>query len=311
VTAHTTAPPSSTGASSTSPALLALRTGLSALSWVAPPLAGRAALHLFGMPQRHPAPRREQTLLAEAAAFTVPFEERELAAWSWGEGPAVLLVHGWSGRGAQLGALVDPIVALGLRAVTFDLPAHGQSGGARSNLFEAAAAVRAVAERVGPLAGLVAHSFGAAASSLAFHDGLAAGRAVYIAPTAHLEQGTASFRARLGVGRRVETALRDALARRFGAHLFRDLAIEALAPGFTVPLLVIHDREDREVPFSEGAAVAGSWPGARLLATQGLGHSRILWHPGVVEETVRFLRGPQPAADGPVREVREALAHAR
>jgi pimeloyl-ACP methyl ester carboxylesterase len=301
MTRKSPASPSTAGAPAVSPLLLAVRTGLDALSWVAPPLAGRVALRLFATPQRYPAPRREQTVLAEAAAFTVPVAGRNLAAWSWGTGPAVLLVHGWSGRGAQLGALVDPLVAAGRRVVTFDLPAHGQSAGERSSLFDAAAAIRAVAQRVGPLAGLIAHSFGAAATSLALHDGLEVERAVYIAPTGHLEQGLASFRSRLGVGRRAEAALHGELSRRFGAHLFRDLAIESLGPTLTVPLLVIHDRDDREVPFSEGTAIAGAWPGARLTATRGLGHNRILWNPGVVEETVRFLHPPtaRPAASAP------------
>jgi pimeloyl-ACP methyl ester carboxylesterase len=271
-----------------------LRTGLDTLAWVAPKAAGDSALRLFGTPQRFAEPRREQTLRQEGTPFQVPFRGLSLDACSWGAGPAVLLVHGWSGRAGQLGALVEPLAAEGFRVVAFDLPAHGRSGDSRSTLYEAAEAVRAVADAVaaqsGPLRAVVAHSFGAAATSLALHDGLAAGAAVYIAPTGHIEQGIASFVAKLGLGERSAAALRRSLERQYGQGIWRELAVETVAEGLRLPCLVIHDVDDREVPFSEGESVVRAWAGARLLATRGLGHNRILWNPGVVEAAVAFVR---------------------
>jgi len=57
------------------------------------------------------------------------------------------------------------------------------------------------------------------------------------------------------------------------------------------PMLVIHDREDREVPFSEGRRHVLNWPGARLQATRGLGHRRLLEDPAVIEAAVDFISG--------------------
>lgn len=276
-----------------------LRTGIDALAWVAPRAAGDAGLRLFGTPQRFAEPRREVTLREDGTSFQVPFRGLALDACSWGAGPAVLLIHGWSGRAGQLGALVAPLVAEGFRVVAFDLPAHGRSGGSRSTLYEAAEAVRAVADAVaarfssdrsGPLRAVIAHSFGAAAASLAFHDGLTAGAAVYIAPTGHVEQGIASFVAKLGLGRRAAAALRRSLERQYGEGIWRELAVETVAEGLRLPCLVIHDVEDREVPFREGESVVRAWAGARLVATRGLGHNRILWNPGVVDAAVTFVR---------------------
>lgn len=268
-----------------------LRAGLDALARVAPRRAGDAALNLFGKPLRLPEPRREVTLREDGTSFQVPFRGLSLDACSWGSGPAVLLVHGWSGRAGQLGALVAPLVAEGHRVVAFDLPAHGRSGGSRSTLYEAAAAVQAVADaESGPLRGVIAHSFGAAAVSLALHQGLAAGAAVYISPTGHIEQGIASFVSRLGIGARAAAALCRSLERGYGVDIWRELSAEALLPGLRLPALVIHDVDDREVPFSEGESIVRAWPGARLVATRGLGHHRILWNPGVVDAAVGFVR---------------------
>jgi len=55
------------------------------------------------------------------------------------------------------------------------------------------------------------------------------------------------------------------------------------------PALVIHDRTDRSVSVTDGAAVAAAWPGARLIVTTGLGHNRILRSPEVIAEAVDFI----------------------
>jgi hypothetical protein len=51
----------------------------------------------------------------------------------------------------------------------------------------------------------------------------------------------------------------------------------------------VHDRDDAEVPFSDAEEIVRSWPGARLHATAGLGHRRILSDPGVTTSLGRFM----------------------
>jgi pimeloyl-ACP methyl ester carboxylesterase len=64
-----------------------------------------------------------------------------------------------------------------------------------------------------------------------------------------------------------------------------DLAAKAGTP----PLLVVHDRDDRQLPWADSAALVDRWPQARLVTTQGLGHSRLLADRVVHEEVVRFV----------------------
>jgi pimeloyl-ACP methyl ester carboxylesterase len=58
----------------------------------------------------------------------------------------------------------------------------------------------------------------------------------------------------------------------------------------TTPALIIHDRDDPDVPYAHGEEIANAWPGAQLVATAGLGHRAILRDPDVVRRTVEFLR---------------------
>src|SRR5689334_4455814 len=101
---------------------------------VSPTLASELALRAFLTPQRAPRPERERALLEVARPLPISAGGLPLAAWSWGGEDreprgTVLLVHGWAGRGAQLGSLVAPLVNAGRRVVTWDAPAHGDSPG--------------------------------------------------------------------------------------------------------------------------------------------------------------------------------------
>jgi pimeloyl-ACP methyl ester carboxylesterase len=68
-----------------------------------------------------------------------------------------------------------------------------------------------------------------------------------------------------------------------------EMRANTIAPRMSTPLLVIHDRDDKEVPFDVGRHIAESWPNAELVATEGLGHQRILRDEGVRDLAVSFV----------------------
>src|SRR5262245_10956778 len=78
-----------------------LRAGARTLSALAPETAARLAERWFLTPPRHRRPAAEVALLERAHARPLFAGGRRLAMWKWGRGPAVLLAHGWGGRGSQ------------------------------------------------------------------------------------------------------------------------------------------------------------------------------------------------------------------
>jgi len=265
-----------------------VRTGNRALSALAPALAARLAGWLFTTPSRPRRPALEVELLATARARPMQVGARRIETWMWGTGPNVLLVHGWGGRGAQLGALVGPLVARGFSVVTFDAPGHGASDAGMVTIPEITRAIRAVAESRGPLAAIVAHSVGATATVRALWEGLEAGAVVLVGPAADLVTPALRFSETFGFSRDV----RERMHRRIEQRVGRSWSVfdtVALAPALVAPLLVIHDRGDAEIPWQHGAAIARAWRGAEMLMTEGLGHRRILRDPDVVAAAVAFV----------------------
>ena len=257
---------------------------------------------------RRERPEEERALLESARSFRIPSAQGALAAWRWGEGPLVLLVHGWNGRGSQLGAFVEPLVRGGYSVVTLDAPGHGDSPGHRSSLLDFASAIEATVEAVRPLGaplhGVIAHSMGGPATILAAHrtlhaadtslerdqrdGGLPFRRFALVAPPTDVRDFIRSFSTRVGLGGAMEERLQRRIEARFGTRL-ADLHAPEMAREFRAPLLVLHDEQDREVPVERGRTLAAAWPGGRIEETRGLGHVRILRDEGVVRRIVGFL----------------------
>ena len=268
--------------------LAPLRWVLRHLGAVAPKTTGKIGLRLFRTPHPHPTPRREKQWLESAERFEVEIAGETFAAWSWGEGPIILLVHGWEGRGSQMGAFARPLVDAGFRVVTFDGPAHGASSGKLASVPQFATAIRGLTQRIGPLHGIVTHSFGGAATAWAMRHGLEVDRLVFIAPPADLDEYMDYFCDLLGLTDRVRQELTGTMEKRFDL-LWEEVCRAILQPQADTPLLVIHDREDRDSAFTNGESVAGAWPDSQFFATTGLGHRRILRSPDVVAKAVSFL----------------------
>jgi pimeloyl-ACP methyl ester carboxylesterase len=272
---------------------------------IAPHWVENLALKKFRTPRKHRRPAREEAWLRSARRIRLPYTPpagaepdapRELAAWSWGDGPAVLLVHGWEGRGGQMAAFAQALAERGHRVVTIDAPAHGETGGSQSSLPELATAVWAAADAVGPLHAVVAHSFGCAGTALAVADGMRAERLVFIAPPEDFGGFLMGTVRSFGLPDAIYHHIVQSIENRFDIRWQRVRRITVDAARKT-PLLVVHDRGDAETPFTGGQAIVHAWPRARLLATDGLGHRRILRDDAVVREVARFVIAEQLPLD--------------
>jgi pimeloyl-ACP methyl ester carboxylesterase len=265
---------------------------LTALDAIAPTLAERLAARLFLTPRRVPSPASESASRLRANRESRLVASHTITAWSWGEGPAILLLHGWEGRGTQLGTLAESLAAEGYRVIAPDFPAHGDSPGRRTNLLEFAATVEAFIVAEEPVA-IVAHSFGAAATTVALRDTPFDGRLVYLSPPEDFAFFTETFGRMLGISADLAKRMERTIERQFGID-WSHLRGTALAPQMSAPLLVIHDEDDADVPSRFGRDLAAAWPDSSLMLTRNLGHRRILRDPAVIAATIEFIERPQP-----------------
>lgn len=260
----------------------------------APARAIRAAERDMLTPPAHRFPDDELRLMEDASLLRVPQVTGSLVGWRWGRksDPLVVLVHGWGGRGTQLHPLIAPLLARRYSVVAFDAPGHGMTGGSESSLPHFISGLEAMLKFLGPVHALVGHSLGAAtiATVLAQQHDLRS-RAVLIAPPASLKESTLRLAEALEWPSALRAAVQRRIERRFGIPWSE---FEVGPRSGPQPLLVVHDRNDKEIPFAEGRRYAETWPRARMLETTGLGHRRILGDPTVVSAAVEFVAGARP-----------------
>lgn len=270
---------------------LAFRTG----GTISPKLAGLAAYKLWFTPTRFPTPASEQAVLESAEIEYYKFNRQTIATYSWGQtGPAVLLVHGWSGRGTQLGAFVEPLINAGYRVLSFDGPAHGKSSGKQTNLYEIADVILGLNDRYGPFESVITHSFGGPCLAAAMQRGLNTSSVVSISPPARVTTLVEKFTDTLSIPKK---AVKDFVRRfedAFGKDIFEQASMDNNVRGLDLPALVIHDEDDADIPWREGQAVAQAWKNASFIKTSTLGHRRILRHPSIIEAAVEFVKSKKP-----------------
>jgi len=268
----------------------ALRGGFPRLGRLSPFLSSFLAELLFRTPPRSPRLKREERALYSGRFSKTPFRSGALPTWTWGKGPAVLLVHGWGGHAGRLTPFVEPLTDAGFSVVAFDAPGHGSAPGRRSSLPDMVEAIRAVAATAGPFRAVVGHSLGATACALAIKSGLPVSRVVLLAPAADLEKYSGRFARILHIPAPVRDSMKKRLERRYNIT-WTDLRISGRPLAGEVSLLVFHDRGDVRVPLRDGLEIVASWPKAELVRTRGLGHHRILRDPKVIARAVAFLGG--------------------
>jgi pimeloyl-ACP methyl ester carboxylesterase len=229
-----------------------------------------------------------------ARPFRLYTSQHQLAAWDWGDGPTVLLVHGWNGAASQLSSFVPELVKRGFYVVAFDLPAHGASDGRRTHVVDMAETLAEVGARLGPVHAVIGHSLGATATGLAISRGLSVKRAVLLSPPAEPTLFARGFASQIGLPEERVSGMLGLIESKFG-FVPGALDLRRTAAGIRgSSALVMHDIGDREVPFDHGADIAEAWPGAKFVPLRGLGHRRLLRDSQVVEKAVDFIAEPRP-----------------
>lgn len=248
--------------------------------------------------QSTPTPRTDRRvahILQDTPVRMVATGRGDIAAWRLGEGPALLLTHGANDDHVLWAPLMDAAVARGHAVVVLDMPGHGHSAEAERGVAYSTAAVRAVAEALGPVHTVIGHSVGAIATIRALAGGLAAQKAVLFAPAL-------TTRWDLWIQERTIVAPEGAPAIAIARARERlktpppdpefDYDVEAAVRDFIIPALFAHCRDDPHWSWRTTEAIAAQWPGARTHYAQGLGHRGVARDRDVIRHVLDFVEAP-------------------
>ncbi len=247
---------------------------------------------LFTTPIKHKIPKRELEMDRNSyqKLIMIPAINKEVVLYQYGKSEnKILLVHGWSGRGTQLFKIADELLKVGYSTISFDAPAHGKSPGKTTIMLDFIAVILEIDKQFGPFEAAIGHSLGGMSVLNAIKKGLKVNKAVVIGSGDIVKDIMDDFVAKLKLKPSISTRLRLLFEKKYKEDM-DNYSAHLAAKQTTIPVLVIHDNHDLEVPVTAGLHIHKYLKNGTLFLTNGLGHRKILGNPKVIEKTVQFIQ---------------------
>ncbi|SEW35533.1 alpha/beta hydrolase [Chitinophaga arvensicola] len=236
---------------------------------------------------------RQQASMSSLQVSSYPFDYTPLkvTTYRWGTtGPKILLLHGWGGSPLHFKQLIASLVAQGYQVISYDAPAHGLSGGKRTNLVQWIHVLEQVIQREGELHAIVGHSFGglSAALTLARRNvrvprllmlGTALSAPVFFDETLRLFRihPVVMPELMLLIRQRLREDLAEMDMHRYIDHIKAD------------KIWMAYDTTDTLAKATEIDDYLQSYPAIQSLRITGDGHFRIMRHEAVLEGILEVL----------------------
>jgi pimeloyl-ACP methyl ester carboxylesterase len=262
------------------------------ISFISPKLITLFAAKLFTTPIKHKIPKRELEMDRKSIQklISIPAINKEVVVYEYGKSEKkILLVHGWSGRGTQLFKIADELLNNGYSTISFDAPAHGKSPGKTTIMVDFIATILEIEKQFGPFEVAIGHSLGGMSVLNAIKQGLSVQHAVVIGSGDIVEDIIDDFIAKLQLKASVSKHLRMHFEKKYREKM-NDYSAFLAAKETSIPVLVIHDNDDPEVPVKAGKHIYEHLKNGKLLLTDGLGHRKILGNPKVMERIIQFIK---------------------
>ena len=264
---------------------------------VFPEYFGKLAYEMWFRTTRFKTPDRELEVLKNATISTIDVHGMPITTYCWAhvesDQPVVLFIHGWSGRGTQVSAFVKPLTDAGIKVISFDGPAHGKSPGKQTSVLQFADAVLALQKSNGPFHGVITHSLGGMILAFTMQFKFTTDKAVCICPTMDFDRIISNFAAALALPDKVLAVMLNKFQATHG-NLIRDMisTVDNVS-NINCPALIIHDKDDPELPWQGSEKIHQAWKGSKLMLTEGLKHHRIVHDETVVKAALDFLAGAE------------------
>jgi len=261
------------------------------LQFIAPPLATKFAIKLFGTPIRFKTPEREKMMAnsAQKEFLFIPEINKKVMVYTYGYSKRkVLLIHGWSGRGTQLYKIADKLLENGFMTISFDGPAHGKSTGKTTMMSEFIIAAKSIEKKYGPFEIAIGHSLGGMAVLNGVKQGLKIKKAIVIGAGDIITDIITDFVKKLEFKPKMVYRIKKLFYKKFGESIDNYSASFA-AKSVKIPTLVIHDTDDKDVLVSCAHNIRQSLVKGEILITNGLGHRRILKDNLVIKRIIEFI----------------------
>lgn len=262
---------------------------LNILSYISSGYAANKALHIFSKPRKGKLSDKNKTFLETATPKDLFFKELKISTYNWkGDGPTLLLAHGWESNSARWKKKIKRFTKEGFNIYALDAPAHGGSGSKEFNALLYAEFINVVVNYCNPEI-IIGHSVGGMASVFfqQKYQNEHIQKIVLLGAPSEFRGVLRQYIKMLGYNKKIEHRLDTVILDKFGAKpdVF---STSELIKNIDAEGLIIHDKKDTIIPFSDAKLIEKNLKKGELIQTTGLGHS--LNHDSVSEKILEFIK---------------------
>lgn len=259
---------------------------------ISPKLSVLFSAKLFTTPIKHKTPKRELEMESKSIQklIEIPSINKKVMVYEYGKSDQkILLSHGWSGRGTHLFKIAEELLKAGFSTLSFDAPAHGKSPGRTTIMSEFVETILEMEKQFGPFEAAVGHSLGGMSLLNATQKGLAIHSLVIIGSGNIVQDILDDFVKKLELNPNTSTKMRLYFEKKYKVEM-DDYSAYRAAMEVSIPVLVIHDKNDFEVPVEAANHIHKHLKSGKLFLTEGLGHRKILGNAEVIEKVIEFVQ---------------------
>ncbi len=273
--------------------LILTRQAFQVLGLLAPTLAATWAYKIWFSTRRYRESEHDKRWRQQAQLEYLDHRYGRIAVYRWGEPelPVVLCLHGWNGRASQFATMLPSLLKAGYQVVAFDAPGHGKSDGNSTNIFRMAAVLQSVIKQHPAIQALICHSFGGMVAAYAIkHLEIQVTKLIMIASPISNRYLIEMFAQSLGIGPRVMRRFDKMIRREFGEDVYEKISAEQNLKNSALPILLIHDKQDKEVSWRNSERIVEATANAVAIYTEGHGHRRLLRDKKLIKKIVNFIK---------------------
>jgi len=272
------------------------KTKIHTIGLVSPRKAAEMAYQLFCTPRKPAKKLKEPPLFHKAEKLQLLVNGITLKGFRFipphPNGKKILILHGFSSYSYKFEKYVSLFKKQGFEVVAFDAPAHGLSEGKLINALIYKEAILKIEEAFGPFYGLMGHSLGGLAGSLAFKEfsNQSQRRLVLIAPAIKTDSAIQHFYSLLSVDQKFKNAFEQIISE-MTHETIDNISVTYAIKHIKSPILWMHDKDDKICLFDDVLPIIDEkHTNIQFIITEGLGHSRIYKEASISNTIDLFFR---------------------
>ncbi len=274
--------------------LILIKSYFKVASILIPRKAAVQAANLFQKVRIKNIREREKPFFQQARHYTIEYAPEKIFVYEMGDKDArpIFLLHGWDSNAGSMSKIAETLVEKGYKIIAMNLPGHAFSKLRNNNLYESKRAFQALLNHINPTQPIIAisHSFGSGAVAAALsNNDYKVDKLVFLTTPNRFIDFFADFKKMIGLGDKSYKLLCQWASDILHEDLENMIVADKLKKINFNHLLLIHDRNDKVLPYSNTEEIHQAIPNSTIDDHVSVGHYRMLWNKEVLQSIREFV----------------------